>query len=68
MRFHAVVHDKSGKSIFECQVQAKDEGEALRSVEDHMRKNTQEDIVKTSISLLQVRDDIATNLPLILSE
>lgn len=67
MRFHAVVHDlkNNHKTIFECHVIADDTGAAREAVKTHIREITKEDLAKMVISLVKLREDIESDLPLI---
>lgn len=70
MRYHAVVHDleNDNKTAFECHVIANDTGAAREAVKAHLRKNDQENLAKMNISLVEYREDIESDLLLIVVE
>lgn len=67
MRFHAVVHDHNNdnEAVFECHVIADSKGAAISEVQKYLQENGREQQVKMLITLLEYREDIETELPLI---
>ena len=67
MRYHATVHDEeqANKRVFECHVNALDTGAARVKVQNHLAGVGRRDESLMLIALVEVRDDLDTDLPFI---
>lgn len=65
MRFHSTAHDDKNQKVFECHVFADSSGGASDKVKQHLQANGAEGAKQLIVWSIEVRDDIATELPVI---
>lgn len=63
MRFHSTAHGEQNRIVFECHVFADSAGSASDKVKQQLQNNGIKEAVQ--VWSIEVRDDIATELPII---
>lgn len=65
MRFHSTAYDENNKQVFECHVFSESSGAASDKVKKYLQNNGAEGAVNLLVWSIEVREDIATELPVI---